>query len=185
VGKNNMTNLSLNHFSIRSLEIEKTTQFYSSIFGFTVGPRPDFPFPGVWLYNGDENDWANAVLHLIAIDKNNPNGLKQYLGERDPSTLYGSGAVDHIAFFAKGLEEKLALLEKLGIPCRQRTVPAIALHQVFMDDPNGIVIENQLPCCRKSCAGCQGCVSRHGKNSRYWWISWGLICCQYIAAARA
>ncbi|MEY3419689.1 MAG: hypothetical protein RJA46_1462, partial [Pseudomonadota bacterium] len=83
--KNNMTNLSLNHFSIRSLEIEKTTQFYSEVLGLTVGPRPEFPFPGVWLYNGDENDWANAVLHLIAIDKNDPNGLKQYLGERDPS----------------------------------------------------------------------------------------------------
>lgn len=145
-----MTNLSLNHFSIRSLEIEKTTQFYSDIFGFTVGPRPDFPFPGVWLYNGDEDDWANAVLHLIAIDKNNPNGLKQYLGERDPSSLYGSGAVDHIAFFAKGLEAKLALLEKLGIPCRQRTVPAIQLHQIFMDDPNGIVIEINYPAAEKA-----------------------------------
>jgi catechol 2,3-dioxygenase-like lactoylglutathione lyase family enzyme len=150
VEKNDMTNLSLNHFSIRSLEIEKTTQFYSDIFGFTVGPRPDFPFPGVWLYNGDENDWANAVLHLIAIDKNDPNGLKQYLGERDPKSLYGSGAVDHIAFFAKGLETKLVLLEKLGIPCRQRTVPAIQLHQIFMDDPNGIVIELNYPAAEKA-----------------------------------
>lgn len=145
-----MTNLSLNHFSIRSLEIEKTTQFYSDIFAFTIGPRPDFPFPGVWLYNGDVNNWANAILHLIAIDKNNPNGLKQYLGERDPSTLHGAGAIDHIAFFANGLEEKLLLLDKLGISCRQRTVPAIQLHQVFMDDPNGIVIELNYPAAEKA-----------------------------------
>lgn len=145
-----MTNLSLNHFSIRSLEIEQTTKFYCEVFGLTVGPRPDFPFPGVWLYNGDHNDWANAVVHLIAIDKNNPNGLKQYLGERDPSSLYGSGAVDHIAFFAKGLEAKLALLEKLGVPCRQRTVPAIQLHQVFMDDPNGVVVELNYPAAEKA-----------------------------------
>ena len=145
-----MTNLSLNHFSIRSLEIEKTTQFYCELFGFTIGPRPDFPFPGVWLYNGDENEWVNAVLHLIAIDKNNPNGLKQYLGERDPSSLHGSGAVDHIAFFAKGLEAKLALLEKLGLSYRQRTVPEIKLHQIFLDDPNGIVIELNYPATEKA-----------------------------------
>ena len=151
-----MTNLSLNHFSIRSLEIEKTTKFYSEIFGLTPGPRPDFPFPGVWLYNGDEKEWANAVLHLIAIDKNNPNGLKQYLGERDPSSLYGSGAVDHIAFFAKGLEDKLALLEKLGIPYRQRTVPEIKLHQIFLDDPNGIVIELNYPAAEKAALDAKG-----------------------------
>ncbi|WP_231969952.1 hypothetical protein [Polynucleobacter necessarius] len=64
-----MSNLSLNHCSIRSLEIEKTTEFFSKVLGLTVGPRPEFPFPGVWLYNGDESSLANAVLHLIAIDK--------------------------------------------------------------------------------------------------------------------
>ena len=140
-----MSNLSLNHFSIRSLEIEKTTEFFSKLLGLTVGPRPEFPFPGVWLYNGDESSWANAVLHLIAIDKNDPNGLKKYLGERDPSSLYGSGAVDHIAFFAKGLEEKIALLKKLNVPYRERTVPVLKLNQLFLDDPNGVVIELNYP----------------------------------------
>ena len=145
-----MSNLSLNHFSIRSLEIEKTTEFYSKLLGLKVGPRPEFPFPGVWLYNGDESSWANAVLHLIAIDKNDPNGLKQYLGERDPRSLHGSGAVDHIAFFANGLEEKIALLKKLNISFRERTVPVIGLHQIFLDDPNGIVIELNYPAAEKT-----------------------------------
>lgn len=145
-----MSSLSLNHFSIRSLEIEKTTDFYSKLLGLTVGPRPEFPFPGVWLYNGDDSSWANAVLHLIAIDKNDPNGLKKYLGERDPSSLYGSGAVDHIAFFATGLEEKIALLKELKVSYRERTVPVIGLHQIFLDDPNGIVIELNYPASEKT-----------------------------------
>ena len=151
-----MTNLSLNHFSIRSLEIEKTTEFYKEVLGLTVGPRPEFPFPGVWMYNGDENNCANAVLHLIAIDKNNPNGLKQYLGERDPKTLYGSGAVDHIAFFAKGLETKIAHLNQLGISFRERTVPILELHQIFLDDPNGIVIELNYPAAEKAALDAKG-----------------------------
>ena len=145
-----MSNLSLNHFSIRSLEIEKTTEFYSKLLGLTVGPRPEFPFPGVWLYNGDESSWANAVLHLIAIDKNDPNGLKKYLGERDPSSLHGSGAVDHIAFFANGLEDKIALLKKLNIAYRERTVPVIGLHQIFFDDSNGMVIKLNYPAAEKT-----------------------------------
>ena len=140
-----MSNLSLNHFSIRSLEIEKTTEFFTKLLGLTVGPRPEFPFPGVWLYNGDESSWANAVLHLIAIDKNDPNGLKKYLGDRDPSSLRGSGAVDHIAFFAKGLEEKISLLQSMKVQYRERTVPVLKLHQIFLDDPNGVVIELNYP----------------------------------------
>ena len=36
----------------------------------------------------------------IGIDLNDPAGLKQYLGDRDASGLHGSGAVDHVAFFA-------------------------------------------------------------------------------------
>ena len=145
-----MSNLSLNHFSIRSLEIEKTTDFYSKLLGLKVGPRPEFPFPGIWLYNGDDSSWSNAVLHLIAIDKNDPNGLKKYLGERDPSSLHGSGAVDHIAFFATGLEEKIALLKQLKVPYRERTVPVIGLHQIFLDDPNDIVIELNYPAAEKT-----------------------------------
>jgi catechol 2,3-dioxygenase-like lactoylglutathione lyase family enzyme len=140
-----MSNLSLNHFSIRSLEIEKTTEFFSKLLGLTVGPRPEFPFPGVWLYNGDDSSWANAVLHLIAIDKNDPDGLKKYLGDRDNSSLHGSGAVDHIAFFATGLEEKITLLKQLKVPYRERTVPVLKLHQIFLDDPNGVVIELNYP----------------------------------------
>lgn len=141
-----MTNtLSLNHLSIRTLEIEKTTAFFTQLLGLTVGPRPDFPFPGAWLYNGSHDDWSNSVVHLIAIDKNNPKGLQQYLGDRDPLTLKGSGAVDHIAFFATGLEEKLKQLKALALPYQERTVPVIGLHQIFLEDPNGIVIELNYP----------------------------------------
>ena len=140
-----MNTLSLNHFSIRTLEIEKTTAFFTQLLGLTVGPRPDFPFPGAWLYNGSHDDWSNSVVHLIAIDKNNPKGLQQYLGDRDPLTLKGSGAVDHIAFFATGLEEKLKQLKALSLPYQERTVPVIGLHQIFLEDPNGIVIELNYP----------------------------------------
>lgn len=137
--------LSLNHFSIRTTDIDASRSFYEKVLGLTVGPRPDFPFPGLWMYNGDHAHVANAMVHIIGIDRDNPNGLNQYLGDMDEAKLHGSGAVDHIALMTTGLATMLAHLKQLGVSCRERTVPSIGLHQVFLDDPSGIVIELNYP----------------------------------------
>lgn len=137
--------LSLNHFSIRTTDMAATRSFYETVLGLTVGPRPDFPFPGLWMYNGDHAHYANAMVHIIGVDKSRPDGLKQYLGEVDEAKLHGSGAVDHIALMSTGLAQMLIHLKHLGVSCRQRTVPSIGLHQVFLDDPSGIVIELNYP----------------------------------------
>lgn len=146
-------NLTLNHFSIRTLDLEATRNFYERVLGLTVGPRPDFPFPGLWMYRGDHGDVANAVVHIIGMDPNDPQGLKGYLGDRDVSSLKGSGAVDHVAFFADGLAGMLARLRELGVPVRERTVPNIGLHQLFLDDPNGVVVELNFPAAEKTALG--------------------------------
>jgi catechol 2,3-dioxygenase-like lactoylglutathione lyase family enzyme len=137
--------IALNHFSIRTLHLEATKKFYCDAIGLVDGPRPPFPFPGLWLYAGDTSDYANAVVHIIGLDPQNPNGLNQYLGERDNSALHGSGAVDHMAFFVTGLQAMLSKLKQLGVDCRCREVPVLGLYQVFLDDPNGIVIELNFP----------------------------------------
>lgn len=142
--------LVLNHYSVRSTQLEASRRFYETVLGLSVGPRPAFPFPGLWMYRGDHADVANAVVHLIGIDANDPEGLKRYLGDRDPGALKGSGAVDHIAFFSDGLAAMLAHLDALGVPYRERTVPVIALHQVFLDDPDGITVELNYPAAEKA-----------------------------------
>lgn len=137
--------LTLNHFSIRTTELEASRHFYAEVLGLTVGPRPAFPFPGIWMYGGPHDNVANAVVHLIGIDREEPKGLQNYLGERDEAKLAGSGAVDHIAFFADGLAAMHAHLNALGVSFRQRTVPSIGLHQLFLEDPSGVVIELNYP----------------------------------------
>ena len=137
--------LSLNHFSIRTTDMDATRHFYETVLGMKVGPRPPFPFPGLWLYAGDTHVWANAMVHVIGIDTNDPEGLKRYLGDRALDSLQGSGAVDHIALFATGLAGMLRHLQALGVVCRERTVPQIGLHQLFLDDPSGVVIELNYP----------------------------------------
>jgi catechol 2,3-dioxygenase-like lactoylglutathione lyase family enzyme len=137
--------LQLNHFSIRSLDLAACEHFYCDVLGLAVGPRPPFPFPGLWLYAGDTALYSNAVVHIIGLDRNDPDGLKQYLGDRPESSLQGTGAVDHLAFFTTGLADTLARLKRHGVPFRERTVPVLDLHQVFADDPNGVVIEINFP----------------------------------------
>ena len=40
----------IDHYSIRTLDVEASRRFYTEIIGLKVGPRPPFDFPGVWLY---------------------------------------------------------------------------------------------------------------------------------------
>ena len=141
--------LSLNHFSVRTLDLEATRAFYEDLLGLKQGPRPAFDFPGYWLYQGPLDDYANAVVHLLGIDPQDASGLDDYLGGREQGSLQGSGAVDHIAFFAEGLEEMLSRLAHAGVEPRQRQVPGVGLFQLFLDDPNGIMVELNYPLAEK------------------------------------
>ena len=145
--------LTLNHYSIRTTDLDASRRFYADVLGLSVGPRPEFPFPGLWMYRGDHADMANAVVHIIGIDRSDPQGLKQYLGDRPEASLAGSGAVDHIAFYADGLAAMLAHLQAQGVPFRERTVPSVGLHQLFLDDPCGVMIELNYPAAEKSALG--------------------------------
>ncbi|WP_175856191.1 VOC family protein [Burkholderia anthina] len=133
----------LAHYSIRTTDLEKSRQFYTQVLGFREGFRPPFNFPGIWLYNGDdEADFG--VVHIIGIDPNDPEGLIAYLGDKGvPQT--GTGTVDHIAFLATGLEQFWAQLRDAGYGWRDRTVPSLGLHQVFVEDPSGVTIEVNFP----------------------------------------
>ncbi|HDR9882298.1 TPA: glyoxalase [Burkholderia cenocepacia] len=133
----------LAHYSIRTADLEKSRQFYIRILGFREGFRPPFSFPGIWLYNGDdESDFG--IVHIIGVDPDDPSGLVAYLGDKAlPQT--GTGTVDHIAFLATGLADFRAKLRDAGYPWRDRMVPSLGLHQVFVEDPSGVTIEINFP----------------------------------------
>lgn len=134
----------LAHFSVRTTSIEASRRFYMDILGFKEGFRPAFNFPGVWLYmGGDEADYG--VVHIIGIDKSDPQGLTEYLGDKAESSLTGSGAVDHLAFLATDLATMRQRLKKAALEFRERTVPDLGLHQVFVEDPSGVTIELNFP----------------------------------------
>lgn len=133
----------LAHYSIRTTDLERSCAFYERILGFRRGYRPPFDFPGVWLYMGDdERDFG--TVHIIGIDPNNSAGLAAYLGDKAlPQS--GTGTVDHIAFLATGVAEMWETLRAEGIAWRDRTIPSLGLHQVFIEDPSGVTIELNYP----------------------------------------
>lgn len=142
----------LDHYSIRTLDIEASRRFYTGIMGFTVGFRPPFDFPGIWLYNGVQYPETTGVVHIIGIDPHNPQGLKDYLGDRDPASLQGTGTVDHMAFTATGLGDMRRRLQQHDVAFRERTVPALGIHQVFFEDPSGVTIELNYPAAEAAAA---------------------------------
>ena len=58
---------SLNHYTIKVRDLERTKDFYQDIVGLKVGDRPPLPFPGYWLYCGDV-----PTVHLIGYRAEDP-----------------------------------------------------------------------------------------------------------------
>ncbi|MEK9831967.1 MAG: VOC family protein [Rhodospirillaceae bacterium] len=135
-----MTLSSLDHCSIRTVKLEETRDFYVDLLGMIDGERPDFYFPGNWLYVD-----GRPVIHLVGVDPDDPSGLIAYLGgDVDAAKLDGSGgsgAFDHVAFRAREPEKLMALLKARNIGFRERKVPDLDLFQIFIEDPNGITVE--------------------------------------------
>ena len=127
----------MSHCSIRTLKMEETREFYAGILDLKSGDRPDFDFPGYWMYLGDL-----AVIHIVGVDPDNPQGLIDYLGDVDMDDLEGSsGAFDHIAFTCVDPQDMLTRIKAKGYEYRERQVPNMDLYQIFLEDPNGITVE--------------------------------------------
>ena len=92
----------MDHFTILTTDTEETVAFYYDVLGLTPGPRPDFSFPGAWLYNG-----GNAVLHVVE---------KAVIPD-------GGGVLDHIAFRGTDAQSYLAKLKARGIKYDLRRLP--------------------------------------------------------------
>ncbi len=130
-----MTLKFLQHFLIQTPDLRGTADWYVDVLGMREGPHPDFKFPVVWLYVGDED-----VLHLTEGGSNVSDNRMQYLGQQSEA-VSGTGVVDHVAFRAEGLKDMLAHLRSRDVAFSTRKVDDHGLFQIFLFDPNGVKIE--------------------------------------------
>ena len=114
----------LDHYNVSTRNLKATVQFYEDVLGFKNGPRPQFDFPGAWLYSA-----GHPVLHL--------NDISQTDREQRPD----SGVIDHVAFGSRGFEATKRHLAGKGISYRVNQVPKSTRWQIFFRDPNNVEIE--------------------------------------------
>ena len=126
----------IEHFLIAADDLDATRDWYARVLGMQPGPHPDFGFPVHWMYLGGVD-----VVHIGPSAKHAGEIQKQYLGRTSQAAGAGTGAIDHIAFRAKGLRQMIQHLSTEGVPFNQRRANGQALFQLFFHDPNGIKIE--------------------------------------------
>jgi catechol 2,3-dioxygenase-like lactoylglutathione lyase family enzyme len=121
------------HTAIRTADPIRMRNFYTGLLDMVVDrrrPDSDVDVAGFWLRPGLPG--AEAILHVFAGDDAKlPDGTI-------PS---GGAAVHHLSFLAKGFRETLARVEEAGLNWRGNLLPSIGLWQLFVHDPNGILIE--------------------------------------------
>ncbi len=125
----------LDHFNIRTRNLGDTVRFYEDVLGLEKGPRPNFAFPGAWMYSE-----GKAVVHLVDISGT------------DEAQKPDSGVVHHVAFVSRGFDGMKDRLSSKGMPFDARQVPGGELWQIFVNDPNGVMIELNYEAARESAA---------------------------------
>jgi len=119
----------LEHYTICCADLAGTRDFYRDVLGLTDGYRPALGFSGHWLYCGDV-----PVVHLLTRDGALPEN-------HDAEQGGDTGSFDHIAFRGRDAQAMIARLTARNIPFRENRIADINLHQLFVRDPNGIMVE--------------------------------------------
>ncbi len=113
----------VNHVGRVTKRLEESRKFYRDVLGFREVSRPNFDFPGAWLYN------YGIMIHLIHSDAaGDPEGEIQTRG-------------DHLALHTNDLAAAEKLLEAHGIPYRKNLVVDRNIAQIFFRDPDGHHVE--------------------------------------------
>ncbi|MEM7569128.1 MAG: VOC family protein [Pseudomonadota bacterium] len=121
----------LDHVNIITDDLQASAAFYRDLLGLDIrpGPPPLKPEWVLWLYD----DAGRAVVHLNHADM--PKTVERDLS--GPKT----GVLHHVAFECEGFEEMHSDLEMRQAAFHVSELPAISLKQIFIEDPNGVLLE--------------------------------------------
>ncbi|RZI99662.1 MAG: hypothetical protein EOO54_27765 [Haliea sp.] len=106
---------------------EALRALFEGVMGMRPGYRPPFPFPGLWLYAGDQ-----AVVHAV----------------NDAALSAGSADLrfGHVAF--RSNESACSVIERVRqsrLPFQIAQVPQDNTTQIFVQLPGGLVVELDVP----------------------------------------
>src|SRR6202158_2297636 len=104
----------LDHFNIRTRKLADTVRFYEDVLGLEKGARPNFAFPGAWMYSDGQR-----VLQRVDISKT------------DEPQKPDSGVVHHVAFISRGFAGMKQRLESGEFKYDSRQVSGGGLLQLL------------------------------------------------------
>ena len=126
-----MTVKALDHVNIQTRDMAGTVRFYESLLALEARTPPNrTPEDRQWLYDTG----GRAVIHLNRLGTGNV-----YEREVVPGAI--TGAIHHVAFECEGLDAMIARLEAQGLRYARDEVPEIGLTQLFVTDPNNVLLE--------------------------------------------
>ena len=118
----------LDHVNIRTRQLDVLISWYTDVLGMRSGDRPDFKFPGAWMYLGD-----HAPVHLVGVE-GDP-------GVGSESTL----KLEHFAFSGSGRQDFEDRLNTRDIAFKRIEIPSFGVVQVNLWDPDGNHIHVDFP----------------------------------------
>jgi len=126
-----MSSARLDHVNIQTVKLTETVRFYADVLDLRAGdpPPPLDPRLVQWMFGSD----GDAIFHLTS--PGSMAGLEQNRIGTD------TGAVHHVALDCSDHDAMIARLDRLGVPHRDNHVVAIDLRQIFVHDPNGVLLE--------------------------------------------
>lgn len=110
----------LDHVNLRTTRLEAMIDWYVDVLGLINGARPDFGFPGAWLYAGDV-----AIVHLV--------GVSQDAGVGSETAL----KLEHFALRATDAVGFEARLRDRGVDFRKSGIDELGLVAFNIWDPDG------------------------------------------------
>lgn len=121
----------LDHVNIQTVKLAETVRFYADVLDLKAGdpPPPLDPARVQWMFDTH----GRAIFHLSS-----PGSLSAI---EDVNIGADTGAVHHVALDCTGHDEMAARLDQLGLDHRLNHVTAIDLKQIFVRDPNGVLLE--------------------------------------------
>ncbi|HWW63774.1 MAG TPA: VOC family protein [Sphingomonadaceae bacterium] len=120
----------LDHVNLETTDLSGSVAFYRDVIGLEVRDPPGLdPARVQWMH--DER--GHAIIHLSTAGS--------LLGEKGHERGRETGAVHHVALDCTGHDAMVELLKAQGFAFRQNHVTEIDLRQIFVEDPNGVLLE--------------------------------------------
>lgn len=122
----------LDHINVVTEDMEATANFYAAVLGLERrdAPPPVLPHQVQWMYD----QAGRPLVHIADAEFQRQRG-------RTVATGQPTGAINHVAFACSGYDELIARLDAHGLDRRVSTIEAIGLRQVFVSDPNKVLLE--------------------------------------------